>query len=303
MTIGNGAITGTLYKNEGWSSGYLKGPGYYLALKFTSSDWSQYDSVKVGLDPSAQSGIVEILNDPDKNGVFKVKQNLSQKFVVEYRKGDAVERDVYDLSGLTLSEEPPTPPTPTGSVICDIHSTDAAIFGGYSDMGIYTTRTITQNIETFEDNSTIEPGSYIGTISGEIVSSITGEVQSDPAALGFKINEDAFDAIEADMPADAPEGTALKYKLYWTEYDANNQSLGSGHQLGQAVGNPAEETNRIGFAKTGVPYIDIYDGAAELDLTVRFEFINVSGGVPTVIGDAKEFSITYMVGGLITPTV
>ena len=105
------------------------------------------------------------------------------------------------------------------------------------------------------------------------------------------------------MPADAPEGTVLKYKLYWTEYDINDQSLGSGHQLGSAVGNPAEESNRVGFAKTGVPYIDIYEGATELHLTVRFEFINVSGGIVSVIGDAKEYTITYIIDRLTTPTI
>ena len=115
-------------------------------MKFTSNNWSQYDSVKVGLDPSAQSGIVEILNDPDKNGVFKVKQNLSQKFVVEYSKGESVERDVYDLSGLTLSEEPPTPPAPTdpgpisapasGTFATD--TTPASITGQNITMGTYT---------------------------------------------------------------------------------------------------------------------------------------------------------------------
>lgn len=182
MTIGNGAITGTLYRNEGWSSGYLKGPGYYLALKFTSNDWSQYDSVKVGLDPSAQSGIVEILNDPDKNGVFKVKQNLSQKFVVEYRKGEAVERDVYDLSGLTLSEEPPTPPAdpgpltaPASGVFFDAWQINRSLSGQNISMGQYT------------DEST--GGNVISRYSG-----ITGTITDANGYVGFRYSGDTVPA-------------------------------------------------------------------------------------------------------------
>ena len=104
VTIGDDAITGTLTKNDGWSSGPLKGPGYYLALKFTASDWDSYDSVRAGLDPSAQTGLVELLGDPDKNGVWKIKADLSQKFVLEARKGAVIIRKEYDLSGLTLQE-------------------------------------------------------------------------------------------------------------------------------------------------------------------------------------------------------
>ena len=56
----------------------------------------------VGLEPSEGSGLADLYNDPDKNGVFKITNKDVQKLVVVtgcdgYR---LVER--YDLSGLTL---------------------------------------------------------------------------------------------------------------------------------------------------------------------------------------------------------
>ena len=80
------------------------GAGNFLCLDFSSNDWSKYTSVKVGLDPSQGSGLVEILTDPDKNGVFKIK-NKSQKFVIEATNNVDRIRQVYSLNGLTLQKE------------------------------------------------------------------------------------------------------------------------------------------------------------------------------------------------------
>lgn len=104
VTIGTNAITGTLIKNDGWESGPLEGEGYFMALKFTASDWNAYDSVRVGLNPSEGTGLVEVKTDPDKNGVFKITDKDEQNFVIETRSGATVIRKEYDLSGLTLSD-------------------------------------------------------------------------------------------------------------------------------------------------------------------------------------------------------
>lgn len=114
VEVANGKITGTLKFIEGGlaQSGPLAGDGYFLALKFLTKNiggWDAYTSVKVALDPSA-SGMqpVEILTDPDKNGVFKIKDDLSQSFKVISTfevDGDPVTKtDTYDLSELTLVE-------------------------------------------------------------------------------------------------------------------------------------------------------------------------------------------------------
>lgn len=96
------AITGTL---KYLSTGALVdtwGAGNFIALKF-DSDWGDYSSVKVGLDPSQGSGLVEILTDPDKNGAFKVT-TTTQKFVVQTTTtSGTVATKQYDLSGLTLN--------------------------------------------------------------------------------------------------------------------------------------------------------------------------------------------------------
>ena len=99
--MANGKITGTLkYLNTGviardW------GAGYFVALKFTGID-SDATSVKVGLVPSQGSGLVEIINDPDKNGVFKVTDKTTQRFQVV--SSDGVHQTVqdFDLSELVM---------------------------------------------------------------------------------------------------------------------------------------------------------------------------------------------------------
>lgn len=102
VSVTGGSIVGTLkYLSDpenpivaGW------GAGNFVALKLSNFD-SNLTSVKVGLDPSESSGLVEILDDPDKNGVFKVTNKLNQNFVVEATDGTTVIRNVYDLAGLT----------------------------------------------------------------------------------------------------------------------------------------------------------------------------------------------------------
>ena len=101
-------ITGTLNEIDGGlaTSGPLAGTGYFLAFKLTSPDWNQYTSVKVGLDPSASGmELVEILTDPDKNGVFKITPNLNQKFkMVTTDKNGVVETVEYDTTTLTFED-------------------------------------------------------------------------------------------------------------------------------------------------------------------------------------------------------
>lgn len=97
-------ITGTLHFIEDFaSSGPLAGDGNFLALKF-NADWDKFTSVKVGLEPSQETGLVEIINDPDKNGVFKVANN-NQVFKVVASDGENTETFTYSLSKLVLEAE------------------------------------------------------------------------------------------------------------------------------------------------------------------------------------------------------
>jgi hypothetical protein len=71
-------------------------------LKFSTTDWSEFDSVKVGLDPSEGSGLVEIIDDPDKNGVFKITDKDTQTFKIVSYDGIETITQTFDLSGLTV---------------------------------------------------------------------------------------------------------------------------------------------------------------------------------------------------------
>ena len=107
----NGKISGKLFKQTESSALVDRwGEGYFLSLKFTSPDWTQYDSVQVGLDLSEGSGLVDILNDPDKNGVFKITHPLTQVFKVVATKGSQTITDTYeftnDLQGLLDKDNP-----------------------------------------------------------------------------------------------------------------------------------------------------------------------------------------------------
>lgn len=102
IVISNGAITGTLKKLTGsnpitdnW------GEGYFIALKFDGFD--NVTSCKVGLNPSEGSGLVEIINDPDKDGVFKITNKNQQDFEVRSIISGKIIDTNFDLSGLTLS--------------------------------------------------------------------------------------------------------------------------------------------------------------------------------------------------------
>ena len=101
VAVADGAITGTLTK---LTSGQLVtdwGEGYFLALKFTNND-DDVTSIKVGLVPSASGMPLQEL-DEDMNGVFKITNKATQKFVVDYFGGVHKQLE-FDLSGLTLSE-------------------------------------------------------------------------------------------------------------------------------------------------------------------------------------------------------
>ena len=104
LVIGRDAITGTLkYLDEGDLASYW-GPGNFMAIQFNNID-PRATSVRVGMQPSQGSGLVELINDPDKNGVFKVTDKDTQKFVVISSDGTHTSTATYNLSGLTVEGE------------------------------------------------------------------------------------------------------------------------------------------------------------------------------------------------------
>lgn len=103
ISISNGKVSGTLHYISDGVLAHDWGPGNFIALKFTNLDASA-TSVKVGLDPSQGAGLVEIISDPDKNGVFKITDTNTQVFKVVSTDGTNTRTQVLDLSGLTLEK-------------------------------------------------------------------------------------------------------------------------------------------------------------------------------------------------------
>lgn len=102
MSIGAGTVYGKLKYNDGWASGPLAGPGYFLAIKVDNTEL-EADSIKLGLVPSA-SGMepVEIVGDPDMNAVFKIADKDLQVLTVITKKGTSENTVNYSLNGLQL---------------------------------------------------------------------------------------------------------------------------------------------------------------------------------------------------------
>lgn len=107
VTVANGAITGTLKYYSDSTKALVQdwGAGNFLAVKFSNID-ADATSVLVGLEPSEGGGLVELIDDPDKNGVFKITDKSTQKFKVIQsctgRDGSTYTTvQTYSLSGLT----------------------------------------------------------------------------------------------------------------------------------------------------------------------------------------------------------
>lgn len=112
VTVANGAITGTIkYLDDGGEIAGWWGAGNFLALKFTVPTGTE--SVKVGLIPhwdenipglaDNDDGLVELVGDPDMNGIFKITDKTKQKLKLIIKKGAYKVVQLYDLSGLTCN--------------------------------------------------------------------------------------------------------------------------------------------------------------------------------------------------------
>ena len=102
VAVANGKITGTIkYLSGSNAITNVWGAGNFLALNWTNID-PKATSIKVGLEPSAGSGLVEAYGDPDHNGIFKITNKNIQKFKIVISNGEHSRVQTYDLSGLTL---------------------------------------------------------------------------------------------------------------------------------------------------------------------------------------------------------
>ena len=104
VVVGDDEIVGTLKYLDSGALVTTWGAGNFMALNFVNNDFSKYSSVKVGMDPSQSSGLVEIINDPDKNGVFKVTNKDTQVFKIVSTDAETgeINTQTFDLSGLEV---------------------------------------------------------------------------------------------------------------------------------------------------------------------------------------------------------
>lgn len=105
VTVSGNRISGTLKYLSGDNPIVNEwGEGHFIVLNLADNTYTGLTSVKVGMDPSMGSGLVELINDPDKNGVFKVSNDVVQVFKVVSTDGTHTLTQAFDLSGLTLAE-------------------------------------------------------------------------------------------------------------------------------------------------------------------------------------------------------
>lgn len=105
IEITGSKVTGTLKFLSGSNAiTDVWGEGYFFAFTLADNVFTGLDSVKVGVQPSQGTGLVEIIDDPDKNGIVKIGDDVTQKFIIEQTKGSQKKRQVFDLSGLELEE-------------------------------------------------------------------------------------------------------------------------------------------------------------------------------------------------------
>lgn len=105
VSVTGNKVTGTLKFLSGSNAiTDVWGEGHFFCFNLADNDYTGLTSVKVGVEPSQGTGLVEIINDPDKNGICKIGNDVSQKFIIEQTKGTQKKRQVFDLSGLELAE-------------------------------------------------------------------------------------------------------------------------------------------------------------------------------------------------------
>lgn len=104
LFVGNGKMAGTL---KYVSTGALAtdwGAGNFMALKFDGDAFAHAKHIYVGMNPTVSFGLVDVMPDPDRTGVFKVTNKI-QEFVAVIDYGTYSETLTFDLSGLTLNAE------------------------------------------------------------------------------------------------------------------------------------------------------------------------------------------------------
>lgn len=107
--VGNGFIHGTLAELENGQLVTDWGAGYFLALQFGGNAFDTAKHIYVGLNPSLSSGLVDVINDPDRNGVFKITdKDQNFRVIIDYGEYQCVYE--YALNELKLVSDDTSEP-------------------------------------------------------------------------------------------------------------------------------------------------------------------------------------------------
>ena len=103
VAVNGKKFTGTLkYLSESDAITDVWGPGNFLAFDMSGNTYTGYTSVKVGLVPSAGTGLVEIKDDDTHTGICKIEDKNVQKFRIVSTNGTDTKTQDFDLNGLTV---------------------------------------------------------------------------------------------------------------------------------------------------------------------------------------------------------
>lgn len=106
VTVDGNEVHGTLKWLDGDNSiTQVWGDGNFFGFDLSGNNFTGLTSVKVGLVPSAGSGLVEIINDPDKDGICKVNDKNVQKFRIVQTNGTSTKTQDFDLNELKVEGE------------------------------------------------------------------------------------------------------------------------------------------------------------------------------------------------------
>lgn len=106
VTVDGKEVKGTLKWLDGDNAiTQVWGDGNFFAFDLSGNNFTGLTSVKVGLVPSAGTGLVEIISDPDKDGICKVENKNVQKFRIVQTDGVSTKTQDFDLNELTVESE------------------------------------------------------------------------------------------------------------------------------------------------------------------------------------------------------
>lgn len=102
ISVVNNNINGNLIYHAALDpSGPLGTDGYFLALRFNSDDWDEYDNIMIGIVDSQDFPVIDYKNFKNMDVVYRIEDN-NQTLLVQTWKNGIVNNTEYSLANLVL---------------------------------------------------------------------------------------------------------------------------------------------------------------------------------------------------------